>query len=76
MSTVVVSPARPSIVVAQPGLPGPTGATGATGATGPAGANGATGPAGPMGTLNVVELTQAEYDALGTKQPNTVYVII
>jgi hypothetical protein len=29
-----------------------------------------------MGVLNVVELTQAEYDALGIKQPNMFYVII
>ncbi len=29
-----------------------------------------------MGMLNVVELTQAEFDALGTKQPNMFYVII
>ena len=71
VSTVLVSPSRPSIVVAQPGMPGPTGtASGPTGATGPAGAQ------GPVGTLNVVELTQPEYDALQPKQPNTVYVII
>jgi hypothetical protein len=29
-----------------------------------------------MGTLNTVELTQAEFIALPTKQPNTIYVII
>lgn len=46
-------------------VPGPQGEAG----VGPAG------PAGPMGTLDVVELTQAEYDALATKQPNTIYVI-
>jgi hypothetical protein len=28
-----------------------------------------------MGTLNTVELTQAEFIALPTKQPNTIYVI-
>jgi hypothetical protein len=36
---------------------------------GPAGAT------GPTGTTAVVELTQAAYDALGTKDPNTLYVI-
>ena len=52
------------------------GTTGPRGPAGPAGAAGSPGPQGPMGTLNVVELTQVEYDALATKQPNTIYVII
>lgn len=33
------------------------------------------GPPGPEGTLDVIELTQAEYDALAPKIPNTIYVI-
>jgi hypothetical protein len=68
---VVVIPSKAPIpVVGQPGQPGPIGPPG------PAGAAGPPGPPGPMGMLNVVELTQAEYDALGTKQPNMFYVII
>lgn len=33
------------------------------------------GPQGPPGEINVVELSQAEYDALPTKEPNTIYLI-
>jgi hypothetical protein len=33
------------------------------------------GPAGPTGEVHVVELTQAEYDALPSIAPNTLYVI-
>ena len=72
------------------GATGSTGATGvgtegATGATGPAGATGATGaiPANvvqanisdvtPVSILRA--LTQAEYDAVSPKDPNTVYFI-
>lgn len=51
-------------------------AVGTTGPPGPAGALGPAGPAGPMGTLNVMELTQAEFEALPTKQPNYFYVVI
>jgi hypothetical protein len=76
VDVVVVPRNQPAVVVGQPGQPGPIGPPGPAG---PAGANGAAGPQGPQGpptTLNVVELTQAEYDAIGTKQPNTIYVII
>ncbi len=67
----LVVPSKASVpVVGQPGQPGPVGPPG------PAGAAGPPGPPGPMGMLNVVELTQAEYDALGIKQPNMFYVII
>jgi len=58
------------------GAPGPAGPAGAPGPAGPAGPAGPPGEPGPVGTLNIIELTQAEYDALATKQPNTVYVII
>ena len=73
VDVVVVPRTKPTIVVGQPGQPGPAGPPGPPGAAGPAGPQG---PQGPPTTLNVVELTQAEYDALGTKQPNTIYVII
>lgn len=42
---------------------------------------GTTGPQGPKGdkgdtgVLAVVQLSQADYDALPVKQPNTIYVI-
>jgi len=55
-----------------PGPAGPAGPTGATGATGPAGP---TGPAGAAGD-QWVELTQAEYDALPVKDPDTLYVVV
>jgi collagen triple helix repeat protein len=45
----------------------------AAGATGP---QGATGAAGPQGPPSVVQMTQAAYDALATKDPNTLYVIV
>jgi hypothetical protein len=64
---------------------------GPQGATGVAGSNGATGATGPAGTIpvNVVQnnqtdatpvntlraITQAEYDAISPKDPNTIYFI-
>ena len=62
------------------GATGPTGATGGVGPTGPTGATGAkgpTGPTGPAGTANIVELTLAEYNALGDKvnSDNVTYFI-
>lgn len=51
--------------------------TGPPGPTGPAGPPGPTGPAGPQGAQGVwVQMTQAAYDALPVKDPNTLYVII
>jgi hypothetical protein len=74
---VVVVPGRmPTVVVGQPGQPGPIGPPGPVGPAGAAGPAGSPGAPGPVGTLNVVELTQAEFNALATKQPNTIYVII
>ena len=62
------------------GTPGPAGTPGATGSQGPAGTPGTTGPqgpAGPQGAQGVwVSMTQAAYNALGTKDPNTLYVIV
>jgi len=69
------------------GPTGPAGAQGIVGPTGPAGpagldstVPGPTGPAGvqgPTGPAAVwVQMTQAEYDALAVKDPNTLYVIV
>jgi hypothetical protein len=65
------------------------GATGATGATGDLGATGATGvtPAnivlsdttaaqGGTQLLNMVQITQAAYNAIGTPTANTLYIIV
>ena len=47
---------------------------GNTGPTGPTGAQGPVGPTGPGGP--VVSMTQSAYDALETKDANTLYVIV
>lgn len=70
------------------GATGPTGVagpTGATGATGPAGATGAvpanvvisdpSGISGATQITNIVVISQTDYDALATKDPNTIYII-
>lgn len=49
-------------------------AAGNVGAPGPQGPPGAPGPEGPQGEW--VALTQAEYDALIPKDPETLYVIV
>lgn len=43
---------------------------------GPPGPPGPPGPAGPQGQTNVISLTQTEFDALPTKDPQTLYIII
>ena len=55
------------------GETGPAGATGATGATGPEGPQGPIGPQGESGLW--WSGTQAEYDAIPVKDPDTLYVI-
>lgn len=84
----------PQGVKGDTGPMGPQGATGATGPQGPTGPAGETGPAGPQGPqgpagiqgpqgdpgvdANIVELTQAQYDAMehaGTLDPDTAYFI-
>ncbi len=65
------------------GPQGPTGPQGPQGETGPTGPQGETGPQGPTGPTGpaggtgnpIVTLTQAQYDALQTKDPNTQYII-
>lgn len=43
---------------------------------GPQGPTGATGPTGPAGNGTWTQMTQAAYNALVTKDPNILYVII
>ena len=63
------------------GIQGPQGASGLTGAQGsqglqgPQGPQGLQGPQGPEGEVPVVSLTQAAYDALAVKDPDTLYII-
>jgi hypothetical protein len=45
------------------------------GVSGPPGPIGPTGPQGPEGEVPIISLTQAEYDALVTPDPETFYVI-
>jgi hypothetical protein len=82
----------PDILVvgaANIGKQGPQGPQGLTGATGSQGPQGPTGPQGPQGTQGPqglqglqgppgewVQMTQAAYDALTPKDPNTLYVIV
>lgn len=64
-----------------PGQTGPQGAAGAQGAQGPQGVQGppGTAPAGMVAGLNGVtglwKGTQAQYDAIGVKDSNVVYVV-
>jgi hypothetical protein len=87
--TSPVTPAAPSIILTAVQIMntqlGPTGATGATGIAGSDGATGATGvvPASvvqneqtdavPVNYIRMI--TQATYDAIVTKDPNTLYII-
>lgn len=87
--TSPVTPAAPSIILTAVQVMntqlGPTGATGATGIAGSDGATGATGvvPASvvqneqtdavPVNYIRMI--TQATYDAIVTKDPNTLYII-
>jgi hypothetical protein len=54
------------------GIKGDQGIQGIQGIVGPVGP---LGPIGPVGPTPVIELTQAQYDALGTKDPAMMYVI-
>lgn len=64
------------------GPTGDTGPTGPSGSTGPKGDKGDTGDAGPAGAVGatgsagVLIMTQTEYDALATKDPDVLYAII
>ncbi|HBS80995.1 MAG: hypothetical protein CMK99_13680 [Pseudomonas sp.] len=67
------------------GPPGEQGPQGPKGDVGPQGPIGETGPQGPQGEQGVqgepgpgtwVQLTQAQYDALATKDPNILYIVV
>lgn len=58
---------------------GDQGLQGEQGERGPQGERGATGPTGPQGPIGppgLVKRTQAQYDALTTKDANTLYAIV
>ena len=70
-------PAGEQGAVGPTGPKGDTGDIGPTGPTGPTGEAGAQGPVGPTGPGGpVVSMTQSAYDALETKDANTLYVIV
>lgn len=75
-------PQGPQGVKGDTGEQGPAGPAGETGPAGPTGPQGPIGPQGPQGDpgvdANIVELTQAAYDAMeqaGTLDPDTAYFI-
>jgi hypothetical protein len=76
----IVGPPGPQGIQGVQGLQGIQGTTGATGSQGPTGATGGQGPVGPTGPQGAqgvwVQMTQAAYNALVTKDPNTLYVIV
>ena len=73
-------PTGPTGAIGAVGPTGPTGAAGAKGDKGEQGAKGETGAQGPVGPTGpggpVVSMTQSAYDALETKDANTLYVIV
>ena len=77
-------PTGPQGSAGPQGLTGPQGPQGATGPQGPAGPVGPQGPAGPVGpqgpagpspSYNIWVGTQSEYDAITSKDNNTLYFI-
>ena len=75
-----VGPTGPKGDTGDIGPTGPTGPTGEAGAKGDQGVKGDTGAQGPVGPTGpggpVVSMTQSAYDALETKDANTLYVIV
>ena len=75
-----VGPTGPKGDAGDIGPTGPTGPTGEAGAKGDQGVKGDTGAQGPVGPTGpggpVVSMTQSAYDALETKDANTLYVIV
>ena len=57
------------------GLQGPQGPVGPQGPQGPVGPVGPQGPAGPSPSYNIWVGTQSQYDAISTKDNNTLYFI-
>ena len=74
-ATGTQGPQGPQGLKGDTGAQGVQGVTGATGSQGPQGVQGPIGPAGPIGDTDIVELTQAAYDALAVKDPDILYVI-
>ena len=82
----IQGPEGPQGIQGVQGLPGDRGETGTIGPEGPQGIQGKIGPQGPQGIQGVtgavgpaptwVTLTQAAYDAIVTKDPNTVYLVV
>ena len=82
----IQGPEGPKGIQGVQGLPGDRGDTGTIGPQGPQGIQGPIGPQGPKGIQGVtgavgpaptwVTLTQAAYDAIVTKDPNTVYLVV
>lgn len=73
-STGSVGPQGPA---GPAGPQGPIGPTGPEGPEGPIGLTGPEGPQGPAGTDAVwTQMTQAAYDALPVKDPDTLYIIV
>ena len=69
------TPPDSSCIVALAGPTIASGPKGDKGDPGPTGSQGPKGDIGPQGTVPVNDLTQAQYDALAVKDPNTLYVI-
>ena len=82
----IKGPEGPKGIQGVQGLPGDRGETGPIGPKGPQGIQGPIGPQGLQGIQGVtgavgpaptwVTLTQAAYDAIVTKNPNTVYLVV
>ena len=82
----IQGPEGPKGIQGVQGLPGDRGETGPIGPKGTQGIQGPIGPQGPQGIQGVtgavgpaptwVTLTQAAYDAIVTKNPNTVYLVV
>ena len=82
----IQGPEGPQGIQGIQGLPGDRGETGPIGPEGPQGIQGEIGPQGLQGIQGVtgavgpaptwVTLTQAAYDAIVTKDPNTVYLVV
>ena len=82
----IQGPEGPQGIQGVQGLPGDRGETGTIGPEGPQGIQGKIGPQGPQGRQGGtgavgpaptwVTLTQAAYDAIVTKNPNTVYLVV
>lgn len=82
----IQGPEGPKGIQGVQGLPGDRGETGLIGPKGPQGIQGPIGPQGLQGIQGVtgavgpaptwVTLTQAAYDAIVTKDPNTVYLVV